>query len=150
MQEMARVNPDTTHWLRLVSFASLVNQKLVVLSNSSDYVAVDWHFFAQSLRPLIGRIHVDAEWYAKTYPDVKEAIGQRIVSDAKDHYERFGYFEHRFPYRIQAEEDWYLDQYPDVKEAIAKRLFPSGQIHFELYGYREGRMPYANFELALA
>jgi hypothetical protein len=149
MLEPARVNTDMTQWLRLASFASLVNQKLVVLSNSSDYVALDWHFFTETLRPLIGRIRVDAEWYTKTYPDVKEAISKRIVNDAQGHYQRFGYFEHRIPYRIQVEEDWYLDQYPDVKEAIAKRLFPSGQAHFELNGYREGRIPYPNFELAV-
>jgi hypothetical protein len=149
MPELAQLNADMTPWLRLASFASLVNQKLVVLSNSSDYVALDWHFFTETLRPLISRIRLDAEWYAKTYPDVKEAIDKQQVNDAKDHYERFGYFEHRIPYRIRVEEDWYLEQYPDVKLAIVKRLFPSGQTHFELNGYREGRIPYANFELVL-
>jgi hypothetical protein len=138
-----------TQRLRLASFASLVNQKLVVLSNASDYVALDWHFFTDSLRPLIGQIRVDADWYLSTYPDVKEAIGRKVVATPKEHFERYGYFEHRIPYRIQVEEGWYVDQYPDVKEAIAKRTFLSGQTHFEQNGYREGRMPYANFELAI-
>ena len=151
MPERARAHTtDVTPWIRLSNFASLVNQRIVVLSNSSDeYVALDWHFFTEILRPLIGRIRVDAEWYTMTYPNVRDAIGKRIVSNAKEHYERFGYFEHRIPYRIHVDEDWYLEQYPDVKDAIAKRLFPSGQAHFELNGYREGRIPYPNFELAV-
>jgi hypothetical protein len=149
MLEPSRVYTDMTQWLRLGNFASLINQKLVILSNSSEYVALDWHFFKETLRPFIGGIRVDPDWYETTYPDVKEAIGKKIVRDAKDHYERFGYFEHRIPYRIQVEEDWYLDQYGDVAEAIAKRFFSSGQAHFELTGYREGRIPYPNFELAL-
>jgi hypothetical protein len=142
--------PDTMSWLRLASFATLVNQKVVVLSKGSDYVALDWHFFTRSLMPLIGRIRLDADWYLATYPDVKEAIANNVVADAADHYLRYGYFEHRIPYRIKVEEKWYLEQYPDVKEAIASRTFWSGQEHFELNGYREGRIPYPNFELAVA
>ena len=140
---------DTTEWLRLASFATLVNQKLVVRSDSSEYVALDWHFFTRSLGPLISRVRLDPDWYLATYPDVKGAIAENIVADAGDHYRRYGYFEHRIPYRIKVEEKWYLEQYPDVKEAIAQRTCWSGQEHFELNGYREGRIPYPNFELAV-
>src|SRR5262245_6661540 len=104
--------------LKLATFASLVNQKFVLLSSSSDYVAVQPHFFDECLRPLISRIRFDERWYLDRYFDVRRAIEKKMVRDAKDHYERYGYFEHRLPYRIQVRENWYLEQYPDVKEAI--------------------------------
>lgn len=140
-------DPNAARSLKLASFASLVNQKIVVLSSASDYVAVNTHFLQACLRPLIGRIRVDERWYVETYPDVQQAITKRIVKDARDHYERFGYFEHRLPYPIKVQESWYIEQYPDVKEAIERGAFASGQVHFELNGYREGRIPYPHFEL---
>ena len=135
--------------LRLATFASLVNQKFVVLSSSSDYVAVQRHFFDECLRPLISRIRFDEHWYLERYADVRLAIDGKMVRDGKEHYERYGYFEHRLPYPIQVQENWYLEQYPDVKEAIGRRAFASGQAHFELNGFREGRIPYPHFELAV-
>jgi hypothetical protein len=84
-----------------------------------------------------------------TYPDVAEAISDKVVEDAGDHYRRFGYFENRMPYEILVQEEWYLNQYSDVKEAVARRTFASGQAHFDLTGFREGRVPFPNFELAI-
>jgi hypothetical protein len=147
--EGLHMTKDNMAHFRLASFASLLNTKLVILSSSSpDYVALDRHFFQESLCPLIERIRVDPNWYLTTYPDVAEAISNRIVADAGDHYRRFGYFEHRMPYQILVQEDWYLDQYSDVKEAVVRRTFTSGQAHFDFSGYREGRVPFPNFELA--
>ena len=76
--------------------------------------------FTRSLVPLISRIRLDTDWYLATYPDVKEAIADNVVANAGDHYRRYGYFEHRIPYRIMVEDKWYLEQYPDVKEAIVQ------------------------------
>jgi len=141
---------DDNPSFRLTSFASLLNRKLVVLSaNSPDYVAVDRHFFNETLRPMISRIRVDRDWYMAAYPDVAEAVSRKIVTDASDHFRRFGYFEHRMPYQILVREDWYLEQYPDVREAIEQRAFATGQNHFDVFGYREGRMPFPNFELSM-
>jgi len=134
-------------WVRLPTFASLINQKVIVLSGTSDYIAVDQYFFNECLRPLVERIKLDEQWYLQKYPDVKQAIVKQIVEDAKDHFVRFGYFEHRLPYHIEVQEDWYLEQYPDIKKAIKQREFRSGQEHFERNGFREGRIPYPNFEL---
>lgn len=139
---------DNSSSLRLAPFASLLNRKLVVLSASSpDYVAIDRHFFYEILRPIIDRIRIDCDWYMAAYPDVAEAVSKEIVTDARDHFRRFGYFEHRMPYQILIHEDWYVEQYPDVRDAIERRAFTSGQNHFEVSGYREGRMPFPNFEL---
>lgn len=133
--------------LKLPTFASLLNQKTVIVSGTSDYVAVDEFFFSKSLRPLIDRIVLDEQWYLKKYPDVKMAIAKKLVKSAKDHFVRFGYFEHRLPYYIQVSEDWYLEQYPDIKAGIDQREFKSGQEHFEASGFREGRIPHPHFEL---
>ena len=149
--ERLQTTGDIAALPRLASFASLLNTKLVVLSSSSpDYVALDRHFFQASLRPLIERIRVEADWYLTEYPDVADAISRNIVVDAGDHYRRFGYFEHRMPYKIIVQEEWYLDQYSDVREAVSRGTFASGQSHFDLTGYREGRVPFPNFELAIA
>jgi hypothetical protein len=93
---------------------------------------------------------LDERWYLQKYPDVRQAISKKIVSDAKDHFTRFGYFEHRLPYQIKVQEDWYLEQYPDIKKAIEEKDFKSGQEHFEIVGFREGRIPHPNFDLASA
>ena len=133
---------------RLPTFASLVNQKIIVLSETSDYIAVDRFFFSDSIGPLIDQIRLDEQWYLSKYPDVTQAIAKKIVKTAKDHFVRFGYFEHRLPYHIEVEEEWYLEQYPDVRQAIEQREFKSGQQHFEANGFREGRIPHPNFKLA--
>jgi hypothetical protein len=134
--------------VKLPTFASLLNQKIVILSDSSDYIAVDQYFFNDCLRPLIGKIWLDEGWYLQKYPDVRQAIAKKIVKDAKDHFVRFGYFEHRLPYDIKVQEDWYLEQYPDIKNAIERKEIKSGQQHFEDVGFREGRIPHPNFGLA--
>lgn len=141
---------DNAASFRPTSFASLLNRKLVILSaNSPDYVALDRYFFHEVLRPTINRIRVDRDWYITAYPDVAEAVSKKLVTDACDHFRRFGYFEHRMPYEILVQEDWYLEQYPDVREAIEQRAFTTGQNHFDVCGYREGRMPFPNFELSM-
>jgi hypothetical protein len=54
-----------------------------------------------------------------------------------DHYVRFGFYEHRPPYKVDIDEAWYLRTYPDVKIAVERQRFASGQEHFEADGYRE-------------
>jgi hypothetical protein len=142
-------NGTASTWLKLPTFASLLNQKVVILSSTSDYIAIDQYFFNECLRPFIHRIQFDEQWYLQKYPDVRQAITKRVVKDAKEHFLRFGYFEHRLPYRIEVQEDWYLEQYPDIKKAIKQREFKSGQEHFEASGFREGRIPYPNFDLVI-
>jgi len=144
------LNAHTSTLLRLPSFASLLNQKIIILADSSDYVAVDQYFFRDCFRPLIDKIQLDEQWYLQKYPDVRQAIAKRLVKDAREHFIRFGYFEHRLPYHIRVQEDWYLEQYPDIKKAIEDKAFKSGQEHFEIVGFREGRIPHPNFDLASA
>jgi len=127
------------------NYSVLLNEKLVVPSSTTQYVAIDQHFFYQLMRDFISKIYVDVPWYIGSNPDIEEAIANGL--SAKDHYCRFGYFEHRMPYAIKVEEEWYLDAYPDIKEAVEQRAFPSGQSHFDVIGYREGRIPAPGFSL---
>ena len=115
--------------LVLATYAALLERRLIVPSTSSSYFAVDQHFF---------------------YPDIQEALKKGVVSSARHHYQRFGFYEHRLPYKIDIQEAWYLETYPDVKKAIERRDYASGQEHFEAAGFLEGRLPYPNFALRQA
>lgn len=126
------------------NYSVLINEKLVVPS-STPYFAISEHFFYQLMRDFISKIYVDVSWYVKSNPDLKGAMESGMT--AKDHYCRFGYFEHRMPYEIKIEEEWYLEAYPDIREAVEQRAFPSGQSHFNVIGYREGRIPAPGFSL---
>lgn len=136
--------------MEIGSYAELINKRILVPEQPTGYIQVEAHFFIDCISGLLQNINVDEAWYIHAYPDVREAIQKGIVPDAKSHYYRFGYFEHRMPYHIAVDEPWYQAQYPDVRAAIVDRHFVSGQAHFDLQGYREGRVPYANFRLDLA
>ena len=130
-------------------YASLLNRKLIVPSSKKPFVAVDEHFMAQLLLPGLEKIQVDEAWYLGAYPDVGAAIERGVVPNAKAHYCRYGYYEHRLPHPILVDEDWYLAEYPDVRGGVVDaKDFASGQEHFERLGYKEGRYPYRGFLLS--
>ncbi|MBS0641640.1 MAG: hypothetical protein U1E70_20630 [Acetobacteraceae bacterium] len=130
-----------------VSFSTLTNRKIVIPSSRTNYYVVDKNHFVELMKPILKQIYVDAEWYVGFYPDIAQAIANRVVDSAADHYASFGYFEHRLPYPIEVDESWYLAQYQDVRDAVAQGLFPSAHDHFYIAGYQEGRLPCANFTL---
>ncbi|MBM1171278.1 hypothetical protein [Microvirga arabica] len=132
------------------TFASLQNQRILILGQTSKYVAVATEHLYALLRPDISRIRVDADWYLSKHPDVREAVERGEVSSAEEHYHTSGYFEHRMPYPIVVDERWYLEQYPDIQNAVSEGIFDSGQHHFDVAGYREGRYPFAQFRLEQA
>jgi len=135
--------------MKPVSFATLLNNKIVVPAPFKTHFAVEKHFLATCLDDYISAIFVDAKWYLDTYPDVKAAVAKKGPTGAKEHFVKFGYFEHRMPYPIQIDETWYRANYEDVERAVSERRFPSAQVHFDKLGYAEGRLPYAGFELKL-
>ena len=135
--------------LTLPSYATLINQRLVIPSNKKPFLAIDSHFIQKLLEPWVRRIRFDEAWYIGAYPDVQTAIEDGQIADARTHFCQFGYFEHRRPYSILVDEDWYLAQYADVREAVNSKLFTTGQAHFDSVGYREGRIPWPGFELAM-
>jgi hypothetical protein len=130
------------------TFATLVNNKVVVPESGTNRYQVDQHFFHNCMEGLLGQVRVDEAWYLSAYPDVGKALSDGVVPDCQTHFVRFGYYEHRMPFQIKIDEEWYLKVYPDIEKAVGRRTFASGQAHFDLFGYREGRLPYANFSLA--
>ncbi len=133
----------------MTTFATLVNQKILIPSSRTNYVAVEKSHLNDFMKPLLRMIHVDADWYIRTNPDVAQAIFDGVITTASDHYVTFGYYEHRMPYRIEVDADWYLAQYADVEDAVARGAFVSAQEHYDVTGYKEGRLPCANFALKL-
>jgi len=126
-------------------YATLLNQKIVVPSQRTNYVAVDRNHLISFLEPHIRRILVDEAWYLNRYPDVAEAVKAGDVPNAAEHYWRSGYYEHRLPYDIEVDESWYLSQYPDIRDAVSSGVFASGRSHFHQVGFAEGRLPFAHF-----
>jgi hypothetical protein len=133
--------------MKAASFATLVNQKVLMLSPRTKYVAVDRDHLVDLLKPTLRTIYVEADWYLQNNPDISQAIESGIVANAQDHYVTFGYYEHRMPYEIEVDESWYLDQYSDISEAVSRGLFSSGRDHYYVAGFKEGRLPHANFAL---
>ena len=145
-QPIKRTRPRSA----LVTYASLSNNKIAIISTTTPYFAVEQHFFYDLMESYLSHIYVDSDWYLEKYPDIRDAITVGAVSGAAEHFRRFGYYEHRMPHRIEVDEAWYVDAYPDVKSGIDLGHFVSGQAHFDMLGYREGRIPFANFALRLA
>ncbi len=129
--------------------AALINQKLMLPSQKTNYIAVEMHYLSQALKCQVGRVFVDEDWYKTYYPDVIEALNSGEIATASQHYTIFGYYEHRMPYRILVDELWYTEEYPDIAAAVRFGTFASGQVHFDELGYREGRIPYPYFRLKL-
>lgn len=134
----------------IATFATFVNQKILLPSSRTNYVAVEKSHLVDFMKPFLKSIYVDSDWYIGSNPDVAQAIFDGAIATAAEHYVTFGYYEHRMPYRIEVDADWYLAQYADVNEAVTSGAFASAQEHYSLLGYKEGRLPYANFILKLA
>jgi hypothetical protein len=135
--------------MKAASFATLINQKVLMPSVRTQYVAVDRDHLVDLLKTTLRTIYVDVEWYLQNNPDIAQAIENGIVENAQDHYITYGYYEHRMPYEITVEENWYLSQYSDVNEAVSKGMFSSARDHYYIAGFKEGRLPHAGFTLRL-
>ena len=129
------------------SYATLINRKIAIPSTSTNYVAVDRHFFNIVMKHIVSLIEVDEAWYRDRNPDISEAVRLGLVRSAQDHYVRYGYFENRLPHSVTVDEDWYVTSYEDVAVAIRNNSYASGQAHFEEVGFSEGRLPYPAFVL---
>jgi hypothetical protein len=130
----------------VMPWAVLLRHRLCRPNPNGQFVAVDVHFFADCLLPLLSTVRFDEAWYVQKYPDVRQAIAERRLSTPHDHYLRFGFYENRLPYRIAIDEAWYLRQNEDIRIALQKKLITSAQSHFEDIGFAEGRSPFLDFE----
>jgi hypothetical protein len=103
------------------------------LVNSSDVLG--------AIKMLLLAVDVDEDWYRQTYPDVDEAIGQKVYASARQHFVEHGYFEGRRPAELAVDEDWYIAHYSDVALGIDSKEIESASEHYNRHGYAEGRMP---------
>ena len=87
----------------------LMSSKLFLVSPSSPYIAVDQHFFFRWFGQALGTIYFDEQWYLTKYPDIRSAVQGGKIAKAQHHYTRFGFYEHRLPYKIEIDEPWVLD-----------------------------------------
>ena len=129
--------------------SALINRKLMLPSQKTNYIAVEMHYLSQVLKSQVGEVSVDEVWYKTRYPDVIDPLKGGKLSNASEHYSMHGYYEHRMPYKILVNENWYLKEYGDIATAVEIGTFASGQMHFDELGYREGRIPYPCFRLKL-
>jgi len=135
--------------MKVASFATPINHKVMISSTRTQYVAVDKEHLVDFLKPTLPTIYMGSDWYPENKPDIAEAIKTGVVANAEDHYVTYGYYEHRMPCAIKVEEEWYLTQYPDVKEAVQKGLFSSAHGHIYAVGFGEGRLSHANFSFCI-
>ena len=142
-----RPQSNSTNYTEIDTYATMVNRRILVPSGTTPYFAVEQHFFFDLMERILGYIEVDEEWYLAQHKDVTEAVRKGLVKSGRNHYMRFGFYEHRLPFRIHVLEDWYLKSYPDVKEALDNQIYRNAQSHFEIAGFREGRLPFPNFSL---
>jgi hypothetical protein len=89
----------------------------------------------------------DERHYLSTYTDIREAVRNKTIASAADHYFRSGYFENRVPKKITVDEKFYIEQNPDVAAGLKSGKVKSCQEHFETQGFFEGREPYENFSM---
>jgi hypothetical protein len=92
-----------------------------------------------AFRDVIARTEVDEAWYLRTYPEMANHISNGRIVSATQHYQDFGFLEHRLPYQPIMDEDWYLATYPDVRAAVDIGMNVDAVDHFVHHGYREGR-----------
>jgi len=132
------------------SYAALINKRILIPSQKVNYIGVEMHFLSRALKSYVDKIYMDEDWYLAKYPDIASAIKAGTISNAREHFQLYGFYEHRMPYEIVVDEQWYLDQYPDIRSAVEALAYVSGQHHFEELGYKEGRIPFAHFALKLS
>ena len=78
--------------------SAMINKRLLLPSQKTNYIAVEMHYLSQILKDRIREVFVDERWYISRYPDVVDALKKGNLETASDHYSLHGYYEHRMPY----------------------------------------------------
>lgn len=127
----------------ILSFEQLLRRSGFKPEELHDLVEIEADKIISMVKFLLRGIHVDEEWYRRTYDDVDAAIKNGSYDSSKHHFVEDGYFEGRRPGPVRVDETWYVETYPDVAEGIELGEIHSAQEHFEQHGYQEGRLPAA-------
>ena len=110
-------------------------------SASSSILAVPQQLFEFLLSRTLGYLAFDEADYLSANPDVKRSIERGDVRSGKEHFCRYGYFEHRVGGTPNVDEAWYLAANPDVANAIKTGEVESASDHYTRWGAAEWRAP---------
>jgi hypothetical protein len=112
--------PNLPSHLYLPPFDVIKKPVAISASKGQTIATASYEDLLGMIKHLLSVVDVDADWYLKQYPDVREAIAQKKTPSAKQHFIDNGYFEGRLPYLIEVDEKWYLEKYPDVAASIRR------------------------------
>jgi len=115
---------------------------------AENLVSLPVNLFLRLLAAAVEKKNIfDENFYLREYSDIREALANKKIASAAEHYYKVGYFEGRFPREILIDETFYLDANPDVADAIRKGNVSSAQEHFNYSGFHDGRQPFRDFSL---
>src|SRR6516225_10659763 len=77
-------------------------------------VTIQAKLFKVLLEVAVSQASFDEKNYLDRNPDVKDAVSNGSIANARRHYVGFGYFESRRGGTPAVDEGWYLRSYPDV------------------------------------
>ena len=109
--------------------------------NSRSKVAIGAGLLKVLLKKLVEREPFSERYYLQTYPDIAEAYSTGQITDLKQHYVEYGYFEGRLGSPAEVNEEYYLRHNEDVRQAVMNGRVESASEHYRSAGYAEGRVP---------
>jgi hypothetical protein len=109
--------------------------------DSRSKVAIDARLLRLLLQHLAARLPFSHEFYAATYPDLRQAHASGAIADLHRHFVESGFFEGRIGFPPDVDDAFYLAENPDVAGAVANGAFASATEHYIRAGAAEGRMP---------
>jgi hypothetical protein len=116
-------------------------RKATASSSGLSTLAVPQQLFEFLISRTLGSLTFDEAGYLSANPDVRQSVERGEVVSAKEHFCRYGYFEHRVGGTPNFDEAWYLATNPDVEDAIKKGEVESAQEHYTKWGAAEWRAP---------
>jgi hypothetical protein len=111
------------------------------VSELSPVIAVPRQLLEFLLSRVIRCLPFDEASYLDANPDVRRSISSGEVQSAKEHFCRYGYFEHRIGNTQNVDETWYKATNPDVADAIRTGAVDSACDHYTRWGAAEWRAP---------
>ena len=98
--------------MRITTFATLINQKILMPSPRTNYIAVDRNHLVDFLRPLLREVNWTPIGTCTIIPMSDRLFPTASSRSALEHYVTFGFYEHRMPYEIEVDDPWYLPSIP--------------------------------------
>jgi hypothetical protein len=104
-------------------------------------VTVSAKFFKFLLQFAVEHGDFNEKGYLAANPDVEQALKEKKIASAREHYNKSGYWECRRGATPEVDETWYKKVNPDVSAAIRRKAVASAAEHYLLTGVEEFRPP---------